>query len=78
MNRLRIFLCWLSVILVAIGLVAGLREMTWYYTELADQMEYVLGSVIGMLAYVVMLWGIYGVTAAISRLLSKKPRRGVA
>ena len=74
MSGFRVFLGWISVILVAVGLVAGLHEMTWYYTDPVDQMEYVLGSMIGMLVYVAMIWGIYGFGCLIWKL--RKGRQG--
>ena len=70
MNGVRVFLGWLSVTLVVIGLVAGLREMG-IYTAPVDQMEYVLGSMIGMLVYVAMIWMIYGFVLLIWKLVRR-------
>ena len=70
MNGVRVFLGWLSVTRVVSGLVAGLREMG-IYTAPVDQMEYVLGSMIGMLVYVAMIWMIYGFVLLIWKLVRR-------
>ena len=69
---LRVFCGWISAILVVVGLVAGLHEMTELYTCPLDQMMYTLGSMIGMMVYAAGVWMIYGLVALICRLAKKR------
>jgi len=66
----------LSIMLIVIGIVGGLREMGIYSTPL-NQFKYVIGSIIGMLVYVAGVWVVYGVAAGIRFIVQKRNRRPV-
>ena len=74
MRNIRI-VCWiLSVILIAVGFVAGLHEMSDEYERVADQLQYALGSTLAMLLYVAGVWALYGIAAGI-RLIVLRQRQ---
>ena len=76
MKRIRLVCLILSIMLVMIGIVGGLREMGIYSTPL-NQFKYVIGSIIGMLVYVVGVWVVYGVAAGIRFIVRQKNHRPV-
>jgi len=65
MKSIRVVCGILSVMLVVAGMVAGLHKMADLYSNPMDQLKYVLGSMIGMLAYVAGVWVLYGIVAGI-------------
>ena len=71
MKRIRLVCYILSIILVVIGIVGGLREMGIYTTPL-NQFKYVIGSIIGMLAYVAGVWVLYGVIAGVRFIVQRR------
>lgn len=72
MYGLRILCGWLSVLLVAAGFAVGLHEAFDIYRNPGDQLEYTLGSMIGMLAYVAIVWAFYGLVAVLKKLIERK------
>jgi len=65
MKSIRVVCGIISVMLIVVGMVAGLHEMTDLYSNPVHQLKYVLGSMIGMLAYVAGIWVLYGIVAGI-------------
>ena len=61
----------LSIMLITIGIIGGLREMGIYSTPF-DQFQYVIGSVLGMLAYVAGVWVLYGIGAGIRLIVIRR------
>ena len=64
MRKIRMVCGILSIMLIIIGIIGGLREMGIYSAPF-DQFQYVIGSVIGMLAYVAGVWVLYGIGAGV-------------
>lgn len=74
MNRIRLVCLLLSLMLVVIGIVGGLREMG-IYANPVDQLKYVVGSIIGMLIYVAGVWVLYGIGAGIRFIVLRQRHR---
>ena len=64
----------LSIMLIAIGIIGGLREMGIYPAPF-DQFQYVIGSVLGMLAYVAGVWVLYGIGAGVRVIVLRQKYR---
>ena len=71
MKRIRLVCLILSIMLVVIGIVGGLREMGIYSTPF-NQFKYVIGSIIGMLVYTAGVWVLYGVAAGVRAIVLRQ------